>query len=162
MCIRDRYISVEETRQNNFEINWDSYNFPKPTFIGNKTFKDIPLTELKPFIDWTPFFSSWQLAGKYPAILKDEVVGKEATSLFNDGQKMLDRIISEKWLSANAVIGLYPANAIEGDTTEIYSDESRKEVKEKLFHLRQQRKKASGKPNMSCLLYTSPSPRDRG
>lgn len=154
--VSKQYIPIAEARSNKYEIDWNNYDFPKPSFIGNKSFENIALDELVPYIDWTPFFSSWQLAGKYPAILTDEVVGVEATKLFNDAKKMLDKIVAEKWISANAVIGFYPANAVDGDVTEIYEDETRGKVQEQLFHLRQQRKKAASKPNMSLADFVAP------
>ena len=155
--VSKQYIAIEEARANCYKLDWVNYDFPQPTFIGTKKFEEISLDTLVPFIDWTPFFSSWQLAGKYPAILNDEVVGEEATKLFADAKKMLAQIIEEKWISSNAVIGFFPANAGPNDTTYIYSDSNRKETKESLFHLRQQRKKATGKPNMSLADYVAPS-----
>ena len=154
--VSKQYITIAEARKNKYQIDWNAYDFPKPSFIGNKVFENIALENLVPYLDWTPFFSSWQLAGKYPAILKDEVVGTEATKLFNDAKEMLDKIVAEKWISANAVIGFYPANAVDGDITEIYIDDSRSEIKEQLFHLRQQRKKAASKPNMSLADFVAP------
>ena len=154
--VSKQYIAIEEARKNKYDIDWTAYDFPKPSFIGNKTFENIALDDLLPYLDWTPFFSSWQLAGKYPAILTDEIVGIEATKLFNDAKDMLNKIIAEKWISANAVVGFYPANAIDGDITEIYEDEKRKNVKEHLFHLRQQRRKAASKPNMSLADFVAP------
>ncbi len=151
-----KYIRIEEARKNKFQIDWSAYNFPKPTFTGNKNFVDFPLEVLRQYIDWTPFFSSWQLAGKYPAILTDKIVGVEATKLFNDAQEMLEQIISEKWLEAKAVIGFYPANVVDHDTIEIYADEKRDKVIKTLFHLRQQRQKAAGKPNYSLADFIAP------
>jgi len=154
--VSKQYLNLDEARANNYQLDWANYDFPKPSFTGNKTFENISLADLEPFIDWTPFFSSWQLAGKYPAILKDEIVGEEATKLFEDAKVMLESIIDEKWISANGVIGFYPANAIENDKTAIYKDEQRSEVLEELCHLRQQRKKAATKPNMSLADYIAP------
>ena len=151
-----KYIGIEAARSNVLEMNWESYDFPKPTFLGNRYFEDFSLEEIKPFIDWTPFFISWQLAGKFPAILSDSVVGEEATKLFEDAKEMLDKIIDEKWLTAKGVIGFYPANAIKGDTFEVYKNEDRSEVLENFHHLRQQRKKAAGKPNYSLADFVAP------
>ena len=151
-----KYISIAEARQNKFKIDWSTYNFPKPSFLGTKNFVEFPLEVLRQYIDWTPFFSSWQLAGKYPAILSDKIVGVEATKLFEDAQEMLNLIIKENWLTAKAVIGFYPANVVNDDTVEIYSDEKRDKVVKTLFHLRQQRKKAPGKPNFSLADYIAP------
>ena len=154
--VSKQYLPLNEARANKYQLDWSSYDFPKPSFIGNKKFENIPLADLEPFIDWTPFFSSWQLAGKYPAILNDEIVGVEATKLFEEAKVMLRSIVSEKWISANGVIGFYPANAIEDDKTAIYKDEQRNSVVEELCHLRQQRKKAASKPNMSLADYVAP------
>jgi len=154
--VSKQYIPLAEARENKYQLDWESYEFPKPAFIGTKKFEEIALNDLVPYIDWTPFFSSWQLAGKYPAILKDEIVGVEASKLFVDAKKMLAQIVEGKWISANAVIGFFPANAIANDTTELYKDETRTEVRENLFHLRQQRKKAKGKPNMCLADYIAP------
>jgi 5-methyltetrahydrofolate--homocysteine methyltransferase len=109
----------------------------------------LPLENLVPYIDWTPFFQTWELSGKYPAILKDEVVGVEAVKLFDEAKAMLRQIVDEKWLTANAVIGFFPANSV-GDDIVLYKDDSRTEVLETLHHLRQQNIKAPGRANF-CL-----------
>ncbi|HHJ34435.1 MAG TPA: methionine synthase, partial [Gammaproteobacteria bacterium] len=142
-------FTLQQARDNAYKGKWDSYTPPKPTFLGLKTFDDYPLEEISQFIDWTPFFHAWELAGKYPKILSDEVVGKEATQLFDDAQAMLKVIIEEKWLSARAVIGFFPANST-GDDIEVYQDDERAEVKTVLHHLRQQMAKPSDRPN-SCI-----------
>ena len=116
---------------------------------GLKTFQDYPLADIAEHIDWTPFFQAWELHGKYPRILDDEIVGIEARKLFKDAQDMLKRIIAEKWLQASAVIGLFPANRV-GDDIEIYTDESRSEIHMIYHSLRQQMEKPPGRPNM-CL-----------
>jgi 5-methyltetrahydrofolate--homocysteine methyltransferase len=112
--------------------------------------------ELAAYIDWTPFFSTWELAGKFPAILQDEIVGTEAQKLYNDARSMLRRIIDEKWLEARAVIGLFPANSVNDDDIEVYADENREQVIGLLHHLRQQVKKAAGQPNLSLADYLTP------
>jgi len=142
-------FSIEQARANAYKGDWVNYTPPKPTFLGLKTFEDYSLEELSQYIDWTPFFHAWELAGKYPKILSDEVVGEEATTLFADAQKMLKQIIDEKWLSARAVIGFFPANST-GDDIEVYVDDERAEVKTMLHHLRQQMAKPSDRPN-SCI-----------
>ncbi len=142
-------FSLQQARDNAYKGDWDSYTPPKPTFLGIKTFDDYSLAELSPYIDWTPFFHAWELAGKYPKILDDEVVGEEATKLFADAQRLLKQIIDEKWLQARAVIGFFPANSV-GDDIEVYTDDERKEVKTVLHHLRQQMAKPSDRPN-SCI-----------
>lgn len=142
-------FSLQQARDNAYKGDWDSYTPPKPTFLGIKTFDDYSLAELSPYIDWTPFFHAWELAGKYPKILDDEVVGEEATKLFADAQRLLKQIIDEKWLQARAVIGFFPANSV-GDDIEVYTDDERTEVKTVLHHLRQQMAKPSDRPN-SCI-----------
>jgi len=139
--------SLEKARLNKFDLG--DHQPTKPAFLGTKVIDSLPLDELVAYIDWTPFFQTWELSGKYPKILKDEVVGETATKLFADAKKMLDQIVSEKWLTAKAVIGFYPANSIDDDI-ELYTDESRTEVLETLHHLRQQNVKAPGRANY-CL-----------
>jgi len=142
-------FTLEQARENKFKFDWASYTPPKPTFLGLKTFEDYPLDDLVDVIDWTPFFHAWELAGKYPKILNDEVVGEEASKLFDDAKAMLKTIVDEKWLQARAVIGFFPANNI-GDDIELYKDDTREEVQAVLHHIRQQMEKPSDRPN-SCL-----------
>ncbi len=139
--------SLEKARLNKFQLG--DHQPSKPTFLGTKVIEPLSLDVLVPYIDWTPFFQTWELSGKYPKILKDEVVGETATKLFADAKKMLDQIVTEKWLTAKAVIGFYPANSIDDDI-ELYTDDTRTEVLETLHHLRQQNVKAPGRPNY-CL-----------
>ena len=129
----------------------------KPSFLGTKVFDNYSLEELTDYIDWTPFFKSWQLHGKFPAILKDEVVGTEAQKLYNDARSMLRRIIDEQWLTAKAIIGFYPVNRTGADTVSVYADEDRSAVTAELEHLRQQRKKAPGQPNLSLADFIAPA-----
>jgi 5-methyltetrahydrofolate--homocysteine methyltransferase len=119
-------------------------------------FDDYPLAELATHIDWSPFFKAWELAGKYPKILKDEVVGKEATRLFNDAQDMLEKIVSEKWLQARAVIGLFPANTINDDDVELYTDDTRTGVRTVFHFLRQQMNRRKQSPNYSLADFIAP------
>ena len=142
-------FTLQRARDNSYKGDWKNYTPPEPTFLGIKTFDDYSLEELSTYIDWTPFFHAWELAGKYPKILNDEVVGEEATGLFADAQKMLKQIVDEKWLSARGVIGFFPANSV-GDDIEVYADDERAEVKSVLHHLRQQMAKPSDRPN-SCI-----------
>ncbi len=142
-------FTLQQARDNAYKGDWENYIPPKPAFLGLKTFDDYSLEELSEYIDWTPFFHAWELAGKYPKILNDEVVGEEATTLFADAQTMLKQVIDEKWLSARGVIGFFPANSI-GDDIEVYEDDGRAEVKTVLHHLRQQMAKPSDRPN-SCI-----------
>ena len=152
---RKQLLSLEEVRNNKFVIDWKQEDLKVPSKLGKQIFKDFPLEELVPYIDWTPFFQTWELHGRYPNILSDEVVGKEATKLFEDAQQMLAKIVSEKWISANAVVGIYPANSI-GDDIEIYTDESRTEVALIQHSLRQQTKKTAGQPNIALADFIAP------
>jgi len=142
-------FTLQQARDNAFKGDWENYTPPVPTFLGIKVFDDYSLEELSHYIDWTPFFHAWELAGKYPKILHDEIIGEEATRLFADAQEMLEQIIAEKWLRARAVIGFFPANSV-GDDIELYKDDDRTEVKAVLHHLRQQMAKPADRPN-SCL-----------
>lgn len=151
-----KYIKVDQARENKILINWEGYSPPVPTFLGTKVFDNYSLEELTEYIDWTPFFASWQLRGKYPQIFQDEIIGEESKKLFNDAQSMLRRIIDEKWLTAKAVIGFYPANAVSADDLEIYADEQRGEAMHTLHHLRQQRKKAPGQANFCLTDFIAP------
>ncbi|MEY3219529.1 MAG: hypothetical protein RIT27_886 [Pseudomonadota bacterium] len=147
-------ISIQQARTNKLATNWSIYRPLKPRFLGIKVFEDYSLEILKEKIDWSPFFQTWELAGKYPRILSDEIVGKEAQKLFDDAQKMLVQLIKEKWLQAKAVIGFFPCNSVEDDL-EIYTDEDRQTVQIKLHHLRQQLFK-SGKPNLCLADFIAP------
>lgn len=134
---------LEKIRANKTDIDWSQYQPPKPKFLGKRIFKNLDLAELAPFIDWAPFFQTWDLAGPFPAILEDEIVGLEAQRVYADGKQMLKRIIEGRWLTANGVIGLYPANTVNADDIEIYTDESRSQVALTWFGLRQQSEKHS-------------------
>ncbi|MDC8804850.1 methionine synthase [Halomonas pacifica] len=131
-------LTYAEARARKFAIDWAGYTPPAPRAPGLTVFDDYDLAELVERIDWTPFFMSWQLAGKYPRILEDEVVGEAARNLFADAQKMLAKLIDEKRIQARGVIGLWPANSVDDDVIEVYADESRTEVVERLHHIRQQ------------------------
>jgi 5-methyltetrahydrofolate--homocysteine methyltransferase len=148
--------TLESARANRTKIDWEGYTPPKPNFLGVQTFDHYALQELRPYIDWTPFFHSWQLKGSYPKILDDLEKGPEARELFADAQGLLDRIIAEKWLTARAAFGLFPANALEYDSIEIYTDESREEVLATLDFLRQQKQKPPGRPNRSLADFVAP------
>jgi 5-methyltetrahydrofolate--homocysteine methyltransferase len=121
-------VTLEKARANKTPIDWAAYTPPAPKFTGRRLFKNYDLAELAKCIDWAPFFQTWDLAGPYPAILTDEIVGESARRVFSDGQSMLNRLIKGRWLTANGVIGLYPANSVNDDDIEIYTDESRREV----------------------------------
>jgi 5-methyltetrahydrofolate--homocysteine methyltransferase len=143
------YLSIEEARQNKLQLDWNNYNPVKPNFIGTKTV-EVELSELVDFIDWTPFFQSWELFGKYPAILTDEIVGEQATNLFADAQKMLSQIITEKWFTAKGILGIFPANTVNDDDISILNSEVN------FLTLRQQSQKTAGAPNIALADFIAP------
>jgi 5-methyltetrahydrofolate--homocysteine methyltransferase len=149
-------VPIESARSNRLQIDWKKSDLKCPEQPGLHVLEDYPLERLVDFIDWTPFFQTWELAGRYPAILKDPVVGEAASGLYADAREMLESIISEKWLRARAVFGLYPA-ASEGDDIFLYEDESRSNISEKLLFLRQQRAKAEGRSNRCLADYVAPT-----
>ncbi|HMX10980.1 MAG TPA: vitamin B12 dependent-methionine synthase activation domain-containing protein, partial [Burkholderiaceae bacterium] len=121
-------VPLAQARANKTPIDWAAYTPPAPKFLGRRVLRNQDLAELAGFIDWGPFFQTWDLAGKYPAILRDEVVGAEASRVFADGQRLLQRLIDGRWLQANGVVGLWPANTVDDDVIEVYTDETRAEV----------------------------------
>ncbi len=151
-----RMLSYSDARRNKLKIDWANYTPPMPAHPGVTLFSDFPLAEIRNYIDWTPFFQSWQLTGKFPAILDDVVVGESARDLYNDAQRMIDRIIGEKWIKANGIIGFWPANTVEDDLIEVYTDQSRTEILEILVCRRQQQQKAAGLPNISLADFIAP------
>ena len=148
-------LGLAAARANPPPLDWSSYTPPRPSFLGIKVLEDIPLEPLLDTIDWTPFFISWELAGKYPDILKDEKVGEAARALFDDAQNMLHRIIDEGLIEAKAVFGFWPA-AQQGDDVIVYSDEQRQQELARLYHLRQQVDKPAGGPNLCLSDYIAP------
>jgi 5-methyltetrahydrofolate--homocysteine methyltransferase len=179
------YVSLVEARKHGVKTNWSKtptppglplsgevtspspdkgrageglgfYVPPKPNLLGVQKLENYPLEILVDFIDWTPFFQAWELAGRYPKILQDEVVGEEARKLFADAQAMLKKIVKEKWLTANAVFGLFPANTVNSDDIEIYTDEKRNKVAMTWHNLRQQTKKPADIPNYCLADYIAP------
>ncbi len=150
------WLSLDDARDNRFNIDWDSYTPPVPGQPGIQVFDDYPLDELSGYIDWTPFFVAWELAGKFPRILEDKVIGKEAGKLYAEALAMLKLVIKEKWLSARAVIGLFPANSISHDDIEIYTDDSRGEILHDIHCLRQQTLKPPGQANFSLADFVAP------
>jgi 5-methyltetrahydrofolate--homocysteine methyltransferase len=132
---------LAKARANKTVVDWTRYQPPVPKFTGRRLFRNFDLAELAGFIDWGPFFQTWDLAGRFPDILKDEVVGTEAVRVYADGQRMLKRLIEGRWLTANGVIGLYPANTVNDDDIEIYTDDSRTEVAMTWYGMRQQTEK---------------------
>ncbi|GAA4824554.1 methionine synthase [Algivirga pacifica] len=170
-----RLLTLDQARANKLELDWSAHTPTKPTFFGTKVFENYSLEEIAHFIDWTPFFQSWELAGRYPAILNDSVVGSEARRLFDDAQQMLQDIIQNNRFTAKAVIGFYPANSVNHDDIELYNfhqeevtlpdnathkesfhKANREEVIEVLCNLRQQNVKAKGKPNFCLSDYIAP------
>ncbi len=147
--------SIAAARQHGFKTDWRKYSPPVPASPGPHVLHDCPLADVAKYIDWTPFFQTWELAGRYPKILQDEVVGKAARELFEDAQKMLAKIIDERWLHANAVIGVFPANSV-GDDVEVYQDESRSEVVKRFHFLRQQMVKPVDRFNHCLADYVAP------
>ncbi len=152
-----RMLPLAEARNNKTKIDWSAYTPPVPTFTGIKVFDNYPLAELADYIDWTPFFQTWELSGRYPDILKDPVVGDAATKLYADAQEMLQRILQEKLLRARAVIGLFPANSAAHDDIHVYTDDSRTQVLTTLHTLRQQDEKPPGRPNRALADFIAPA-----
>lgn len=150
------YISLPAAREKKYRCNWESYLPAKPNALGVQVIENQNLDELVPYIDWSPFFRSWDLHGHYPEILNDEIVGEQATELFADAQVILSEILDKKSLKAKAVFGLFPANSIEEDDIEIYEDESRTVAAAKFITLRQQLKKREGKTNVALADFVAP------
>ncbi len=150
-----QWLKLAQAQANKTPIDWAKHTPTQPSFIGTKVFNDYPLQELVDYIDWTPFFHSWELKGSYPKILNDSEKGEEAKKLYADAQTMLKQIISEQWLKARAVIGLYPANSV-GDDIEVYDDETRSHVAATFHNLRQQVKKADNKANRCLSDFIAP------
>jgi 5-methyltetrahydrofolate--homocysteine methyltransferase len=153
--IQAGYLGIEEARRNHFLTDWQKIPIYKPSFIGSKFFSGFPIQEIRNYISWIFFFIAWQLKGKWPDILDDPKQGEEARKLYEDAQKMLDQIAQENWLTANAVIGFYPANST-GDDIEIYTDESRSKILTRFYNLRSQDKKNDGHPNLCLSDFLAP------
>jgi 5-methyltetrahydrofolate--homocysteine methyltransferase len=152
---KKEFLSIEEARQNKFKIDWNSTEIVKPKQLGVQIINDFDISTLENYIDWSPFFRSWDLHGKYPEILNDNVVGKQASDLFKDAKELLKRIFDEKLLKAKAVFGLFPANSINDDDIEIQNSEFTNQNC-KFLTLRQQSKKAEGKPNIALADFIAP------
>jgi 5-methyltetrahydrofolate--homocysteine methyltransferase len=150
-------LTLAQARRKKHDIDWNNYTAPKPKFTGTKIFDDIPLATLRDYIDWMPFFNAWEFHGKYPQILSDETVGEAARSLFSDASVMLDKIIKEQWLQARAVIGFYPANAVDHDDILVYDDDDRQNELMRLCHLRQQKGKPDGHAHNCLADYIAPA-----
>ncbi len=159
------YLSIEDARKNKLQLDFTNYTPPKPSFLGTKVFEEYDLAELRKYIDWTPFFSTWELHGKYPNILEDKIVGEEAKKLLADANALLDKIIAEKWLTAKAVVGFFEANSNEDDIIiSLSENETESQVSPlerglrgvSLHHLRQQNKKGEGLPNYCLSDFIAP------
>ncbi|MBL4871673.1 MAG: methionine synthase [Robiginitomaculum sp.] len=153
---KKKRLSLVAARANKYQLDWENYTPPKPTFLGTKTFKDYDLSLVRPYIDWTPFFATWELKGRFPAILDNNLYGEAARDLYKDAQAMLDKIIAGKWVRAQATIGFWPAAKM-GDDIQIFEDETRKEPLTVLHTLRQQIEKKSGKPNFAISDFVAPA-----
>jgi 5-methyltetrahydrofolate--homocysteine methyltransferase len=148
-----QYLSFPDAEKNKVKIEWKGYQPPAPSFTGIKSFENYDLSEIRKFIDWSPYFIAWEMRGKYPEIFKDEIVGKEAKKLFDDANALLDKIVNEKWLTAKGVIGFWKANAVADDSVLVEDGKNR----ETLEFLRQQVKKAPGQPNISLADFIKPA-----
>ena len=151
------YVSLDQARANQWKADWKHYQPVKPNQLGVTAFEKYDLEEISHYIDWNYFFTAWNLKGRYPFILKDDQVGEEAQKLFKDGQAMLHEIIKSKLLTANGVVGLFPANSV-GDDIELYTDDSRAQILGRLHNLRQQIKREDDKPNLSFSDFVAPKP----
>ncbi|MBG0509861.1 methionine synthase [Agrobacterium sp. MOPV5] len=148
-------LPLSRARENAHKIDWSSYSAVKPQFFGTRVFETYDLEELSRYIDWTPFFQTWELKGRFPAILDDEKQGEAARQLYSDAQAMLKKIIEENWFRPRAVIGFWPANAV-GDDIRLFTDESRQEELATFFTLRQQLSKRDGRPNVALSDFVAP------
>jgi len=154
---RDKnYLSIEAARANGYHADWETTPITKPSFLGTRVLDNYPLDELARYIDWTPFFHTWELKGRYPRILEDDNLGEAARRLFEDAQKMLAEVIANKSLTARAVLGFWPANTKDHDTIEIYADDTRQQVRDEFFTLRQQGEKGPGVHNVAFSDYLAP------
>ena len=152
---KEKVIPLQAARANAFKIDWASYTPPKPAVTGTRVFSEYPLHELVERIDWTPFFRAWELAGNYPAILEDKVVGESARKLFADARKMLDRIVREKWLTAKGVVAFWPCRR-DGDDVVLFEDDTHAKEISRLYFLRQQIEKRAPRANMCLADFISP------
>jgi len=150
-----RRLSIADARRNRFSPDWSGYLPPRPTFLGTRVFESYDLAELVPYIDWTPFFSTWEMRGRFPQILDDAVYGKAARPLYEDAVAMLKQMVEEKWLTARGVIGFWPANGV-GDDIELYTDESRTERLAVFHGLRQQMARGSTRANFNIADFVAP------
>jgi len=153
--VKGAQLTLAQARANRPKIDWANYTPPVPRFLGAKVFNDVPLASLTPYIDWMPFFNAWEYGGKFPEVLKDPVRGESARSLYKDAQEMLATILREHWLTARAVVGFFPCNAVD-EEIEVYSDTTRSRVLHRLHHLRQQKGKPDGQPHYALADFIAP------
>ena len=155
---RGSVMNYQQAVENGLKLDWTNYQPPKPAFLGTRVFEDYPLEKLVDTIDWTPFFISWDLVGKFPKILDDDIVGEAARNLYQDAQTMLRKIIDDKLLKASAVVGFWPANTVNHDDIAIYAEEDRQNPIATQHHIRQQiRKPGNTKPNASLADFVAPA-----
>ncbi|MFO7306371.1 MAG: methionine synthase [Gammaproteobacteria bacterium] len=154
--VKSPQLSLGQARANRFKPEWDAYTPPVPRFLGIRVFDNYSLEDLTRYIDWMPFFNAWEFRGRFPDILTDPEVGEQASNLYADARRMLKQIIRERWLTAKGVIGFFPANSVDDDDVEIYTDESRTEVLARLHFLRQQKGKPAGQPHLCLADFIAP------
>ncbi len=147
---------MKQARKNRLKSDWNKFDITKPRKLGVTVLRNFSLEVLRKYIDWTPFFQTWEMKGKYPDILENDKIGAEAKKLFNDANKLLDEIIKNKSLTANGAFGIFPANTVAHDDIEIYSDDSRKGVKRVLHTIRSQTQKSDGLPNLALADFIAP------
>ncbi|HBJ73000.1 MAG TPA: methionine synthase, partial [Actinobacteria bacterium] len=164
-ALRERYaartnakviLPIDQARANKTPIDWSGYEPPRPVTPGVQVFDDYSIAELREYIDWQPFFNAWEMKGKFPDILNNPASGEAARKLYDDAQVMLDRIIDEKWLKASGVIGLFPANTVNDDDIEVYTDDSRTKILQTLREVRQQSEHREGIPHRSLADFVAP------
>jgi 5-methyltetrahydrofolate--homocysteine methyltransferase len=153
---RTKRLSIADARTNRVQLDWDAAAPPRPTFTGSRAFRDVSIAELVEYIDWTPFFAAWEMPGHYPEILSDARMGAAATSLFDDAQKLLKRVVDEKLVTASAVVGFWPASSTPDDDIVLYTDDARTEQLDRIHTLRQQMAKPDNRPNVALSDYTAP------
>jgi 5-methyltetrahydrofolate--homocysteine methyltransferase len=154
---KEKRLTIAEARANRVTVDWSQINPPRPTFLGPRTFADYPLAELVDFIDWTPFFATWELRGAYPAILDDPRLGTAARDLHRDALGLLERLVADGRLKASAVVGFWPANAVNDDDIVVWRDEERKDALATFRTLRQQMAKPAGRPNVALADFVAPT-----
>jgi 5-methyltetrahydrofolate--homocysteine methyltransferase len=154
---RTRRLTLAEARANRLVLDWNAAKPTRPAFLGARPLRNVPLEELVPFIDWTPFFAAWELAGHYPEILDDARRGPAARSLFDDAQRLLQRAVDQRLLHANAVVGFWPARSTADDDIVLFTDDERTAELDRLHTLRQQMAKPDGRPNLALADFTAPA-----